>query len=916
MSSGHDLGPQAAATPAADGSRKGSSLSDLAFEAYITRLGLSEPAVNRIRAVRSAPPARAVGSHRRNVSGRAPSRKMGETRQFEARGTEGLGLLEYEYADHVLEYYDQPAALVIHVIDASGRRRGHRIHVDYLVLERDGVFLDEWKTEEELVKLAAASNRYLRSDVGWRSPSAEHAAQRLGLRFRLRTPETVDPAVAKNAAFLAEYRSSSVLVAEPDERLISDAVRSSPGIVAGQLLAQVGSGQADNLYRLIVAGHLYVDLRRHALSQPFYAPVWPSQTVAAAVAQAAQQQATSEIGASTLELRAGESVEWSGRTCLLANVTATSVWLRPAGGELVSLAMDEVERLIASGAIRAIPAGSTAEAVPDAFRTASPAAMAIAERRYRILERGWQGGVCEVPKSTVRDWRRNYREEERRSGFGLAGLLPDRRGRKSAPQLEMSVEDVMRDLIESFYETLDAPTKKALHDQVVKACVDAGLEPPCYATLLARLQRRDRHTSDRKRSGHKKAYETAPHYWYLAPDTPRHGERPWERTHIDHTQMDVVAVDSESGLPLGRPWLTLMVDAHSRRTLAFWITFDPPSYRSLMMVLRRCVERWGRLPESILVDGGAEFGSRYFEQFLARWQVKKEVRPGEPRFGAVIERSFGSLNARLLHQLRGNTKMTRNVRQVTPVTDPAARAVWTLAALGELLDEFFFSLYDQLDHPALGASPRAFYEARMIITGVRPTRLISYNEAFRMSTLPTTSKQTAKVDRVQGIKVNGRRYRAPELKMPVLHGQQVPVRFDPMDVRRAYAYVDGRWVECWCSELRAFGPVSEREIEHLSAEMRQRLRVHRQHARRDSLCVADFVDNAASRQEVLLQARRDAAGRAAESGLPSAGQSPAAAADDEVASRGAPQDIPDGTVASPSPAEAGSSDLELFDAYV
>jgi hypothetical protein len=83
---------------------------------------------------------------------------------------------------------------------------------------------------------------------------------------------------------------------------------------------------------------------------------------------------------------------------------------------------------------------------------------------------------------------------------------------------------------------------------------------------------------------------------YLAFDTQKHGERPWERAHLDHTQIDLWLVDSETGLPLGRPWLTLLIDAYSRRVLAFWLTFDEPSYRSLMMVLRRCVERWRRLP--------------------------------------------------------------------------------------------------------------------------------------------------------------------------------------------------------------------------------------------------------------------------------------------------------------------------------
>lgn len=835
-------------------------LSEPAFAAYVARLGLSEPAIRRIQAVRANPPDRSVGSHRHNVSGRAPSRKMGETRQFEARSTEGLGLLEYEYTPDVLEYFDQPASLVVNYVDAAGKRRGVRVRVDYLVLERDGVFLDEWKTEEELVKLAAASSRYVRSDGSWRSPPAEEAAGNMGLRFRLRTPASVDEALVKNAVFLGDYLARVEAVDEDDRRTIVEAVGDAPGIVIGQLLARVGSQQADNLYRLIAAGAVYVDLRRHVLAQPFHTPVWPSETVAAAIARAVARPNTAGESRA-IEFQTGESVEWSGRVCLIANVTASAVWLRPSGGELLSLSSDEAERLVGTGAMRALDAGSAGDAIPDAFRAAGPEALREAERRFRVLERYWTDDVMDVPPSTLGDWQRAFRAEEHRSGFGLAGLLPGRRGRKGGTQLEATVEDLVTEQIESHYETLDAPSVKSLHDQVAKACRNAGLQTPCYATVLERARHRDRHESDRKRSGHKKAYQSAPHYWYLASDTPRHGERPWQRSHIDHTQLDVVAVDSESGLPLGRPWLTLLIDAHTRRVLAFWITFDPPSYRSLMMVMRRCVERWRRLPETVVVDGGAEFGSAYFEQFLARWRVAKEVRPGEPRFGAVVERVFGSLNERLLHQLRGNTKMTRNVRHLTPSTNPDARAVWTLAALSQLLDEFLFSVYDELDHPALGASPRAFYDARMAMTGLRTARLIPYDDAFRMSTLPTTAKQTARIDRVQGVKINGRRYRAPELRDSALHGTDVPVRFDPMDMRHAYAYVRGSWIECWCSELRPFGPVSERELSHVSAEMQQRLRLHRSSSRRDGLRMADFIDDTARRQEALLQSRRDAAAR-------------------------------------------------------
>ena len=52
---------------------------------------------------------------------------------------------------------------------------------------------------------------------------------------------------------------------------------------------------------------------------------------------------------------------------------------------------------------------------------------------------------------------------------------------------------------------------------------------------------------------------------------------------------------SSTGELLGKPWVTFMVDAYSRRLLAVYLTFDPPSYRSVMMAheIRRRLEKAG-----------------------------------------------------------------------------------------------------------------------------------------------------------------------------------------------------------------------------------------------------------------------------------------------------------------------------------
>ena len=128
--------------------------------------------------------------------------------------------------------------------------------------------------------------------------------------------------------------------------------------------------------------------------------------------------------------------------------------------------------------------------------------------------------------------------------------------------------------------------------------------------------------------------------------------------------------------------MTVLIDAFSRRCLAFYLTFDAPSYRSCMMILRDCVRRHSRLPQVIVLDGGPEFQSTYFETLLARYECTKKVRPpAQARFGSVCERLFGTTNSQFIHNLRGNTQITRNVRQVTKSNEPTGQARWPLGRL-------------------------------------------------------------------------------------------------------------------------------------------------------------------------------------------------------------------------------------------
>jgi len=161
--------------------------------------------------------------------------------------------------------------------------------------------------------------------------------------------------------------------------------------------------------------------------------------------------------------------------------------------------------------------------------------------------------------------------------------------------------------------------------------------------------------------------------------------------HIDHTQADIELVCDKTGTKLGKPWVSIMFDAYSRRVLAIHLTFDPPSYRTCMILMRECVQRHWRLPSCLVTDNGKEFQSVCFDTLAAMFECTLKKRPpAKLRFGNVIERYFETLNSQFFNNLAGNIQIMNNVRQVTKSVNPTTHAIWTLKKLHKLLCSYAY----------------------------------------------------------------------------------------------------------------------------------------------------------------------------------------------------------------------------------
>lgn len=278
-----------------------------------------------------------------------------------------------------------------------------------------------------------------------------------------------------------------------------------------------------------------------------------------------------------------------------------------------------------------------------------------------------------------------------------------------------------------------------------------------------------------------------------------------------------------------------------------------------MMVLRICVRRLGRLPQMLVVDGGKEFRSRYFEALLNSYGCHKKYRPwAKPRYGSVIERLFGTANTTFVFNLLGNTQASKTARQMTKAVNPKHQAVWQLPDLYDFLCEWAYEVYDQEMHPTLGQSPCEAWEQGLDLGGPREHRRIRYDDVFRVLTLPSSPRETALVYRNHGIQFHYLLYWNDVLASPGVVGTKVKLRFDPFDISHVYAFVHNHWVECITpTHYGQFHGHSEREITLASAELREQAR--RSHIRTpiDAKRLADFLAKIEAHEAVLIQRQRD-----------------------------------------------------------
>jgi len=771
-----------------------------------------------IRKIRSSEPQRRV-SPTSSVTGRFPSRKMGLTIQYESRTVEGPACLLHETDDQVLEFWDQPHTFQFRYEVPGVGRRTLKETPDFLVIGivdgRPFFRLEQWRTDERMERLGQSEPwRYQRSPNGWvHLPVVEHLKS-IGIPYCVRLRSEIDTMLVRNLEILEPFDPESYVLSPGVRERVSMAVSENPGCILADLLAHLVDVPVAEVYALARRNDIHISLRRVVITDHARVQVYPDAATAELLAGP-----TLAIDGAAVEVVAGSTVRWAGMELTIKHLTSETVFLLSAKGEAVQFPRVQFLELARAGDIVGVADGR--RSIAEEFASVDKGLVEQAEARFERI-RPYVDGKATPSGSTERRWVRRYRAAAKIFGDGKPGLVASHAAKGNrTPRLDPESTQLAHKTMEAQMLQPEKRSTSAAFSVYRYECLKLGLEPMGATAFYRRAKRIKASTRAQAIWGKKaaKAIALRSPIGGLSPD----GDCALYRVHIDHTPFDVETIDSQGTKSLGTANLSVARDAYSSAILAAVLLFDEPSTRSLMLVAREIVRRFGRFAKIFVCDAGPEFGSTYFEKLCARYNSRLEKREqGDARDGTIVESGFAEGNRELAWLLRGNTQVNERMRELSKGHRPSDRAVWTLDALYDEVQRFVQRHNNEWNDRIQG-TPMEVLERSLKAAGQSDDLVIPFDIAFRALTAFPGPKRggTAKVER-SGVDINKITYWCEAFREAGVVGTYVDVSYEPLNAAIGYARVKGAWHVCH-SSVRGLEGLTEKEVALASQKLRQSL---------------------------------------------------------------------------------------------
>lgn len=359
-----------------------------------------------------------------------------------------------------------------------------------------------------------------------------------------------------------------------------------------------------------------------------------------------------------------------------------------------------------------------------------------ANRRYQIIRpllgehRRTKEGVVEQARgagvhiSTLYRWLDAYE----RSGL-VSALLPGKRGYPQGKmRLSTEVEAIVSATIEDFYLHKQKRSTQETCKEVLRRCRSASVPPPHPNTVRNRIALVSEKLQIERRHGRRAAKER---FSPLIGHFPG-ADYPLSVVQIDHTPLDIILVDDLHRYPIGRPWITLIIDVFSRMVAGFYVSLDPPGSLATGLAIANAIlpkEQWLARHEittpwpvwgvmkTIHADNAKEFRGNMLKRACEQHGINLEWRPvATPNYGGHIERLMGTF-ATEIHKLPGTT--FSNIGERGEYESDKQSAL-TLLELERWLATFITGVYHQRVHSGIGTSPIKKYEQGVLGTPEQP----------------------------------------------------------------------------------------------------------------------------------------------------------------------------------------------------
>lgn len=396
------------------------------IEDWMANLSLSEITANFLRRAIFSPPVRAVGGGGRAMPGRFISKKNGTTVDYESKGEAGM----YSYLERLepcRAYFAQAARLDITYINIKGDVVNTECTPDALALMQDGPVFIECKFTSTLENLSKEiPNKWVKTEAGgWTCPPAEAAAKALGIGYVIFIADDYQ-IFARNYDILSDFylRESPE---PPSDILVSVQTTLAANLMEPTSLAELldkSGASISEIYSMVVAGSIYIDLNREPLEKRHLVHVWQSKHHEEVSRRVGFDDCQDKSGV-PLPFTVGSVFTLCGKVNKISLITPAHIFFVGENQTETKLEYQEFLALAKNKLIKSHGEASDDPRVLEAKRrisAASPQEIKEALKRHDAIK-----GLITVPERTLYFWKKKFKEAEVQFQNGFVGLLKEPR---------------------------------------------------------------------------------------------------------------------------------------------------------------------------------------------------------------------------------------------------------------------------------------------------------------------------------------------------------------------------------------------------------------------------------------------------------------------------------------------------------